>query len=45
HVFQFHITNSRGMIEQAFITETSGDILNGDLHFGFNISRTFQWVH
>jgi hypothetical protein len=42
HVFQLHVTNSRGMIEKMFITETTGDWANGDLHFGFNISRVFS---
>lgn len=41
HVFQFHITNSKGMIEQYFIANTSGDFLNGDIFFGFNINRVF----
>lgn len=42
HVFQLHITNSRAMIEQGFITETTGDFFDGDIHFGFNISRVFN---
>lgn len=42
HVFQLHFTNSRAMIEKGFITQTDGDFLDGDIHFGFNISRTFQ---
>lgn len=42
HVFQLHFTNSRAMIEKGFIAETTGDFLDGDIHFGFNISRTFQ---
>jgi len=42
HVFQLHITNSRAMIEKGFITETDGDFFDGDLHFGFNISRVFN---
>ena len=41
HVFQLHFTNSTGMFERAFITETTGDFFNGDIHFGFNISRVF----
>ncbi|MGC1243941.1 MAG: DUF5777 family beta-barrel protein [Chryseosolibacter sp.] len=44
HVFQLHFTNSRSMIEKGFITETAGDFFDGDIHFGFNISRTFQLV-
>ncbi len=42
HVFQLHLSNSRAMIEKAFITETTGEFFKGDIHFGFNISRTFQ---
>jgi hypothetical protein len=41
HVFQLHFTNSTGMNEKAFITQTSGDFFKGDIHFGFNISRVF----
>lgn len=41
HVFQIHVTNSRGIIEKMFISETNGDITKGDLHIGFNISRVF----
>lgn len=42
HVFQLHFSNSRAMIEKGFITETSGDFFEGDVHFGFNISRVFD---
>ena len=42
HVFQLHFTNARAMIEEGFITETTGNFLSGDIHFGFNISRVFQ---
>jgi hypothetical protein len=41
HVFQLHCTNSTGMFDRAFITETTGDWLKGGIHFGFNISRVF----
>ena len=41
HVFQFHVTNSQGMIEQYFIAGTTGDLLDGDIYFGFNINRVF----
>ncbi|MCB0767190.1 MAG: hypothetical protein KDB95_08280 [Flavobacteriales bacterium] len=44
HVFQLHFTNSTGMFERAFITETTGKWGDGDIHFGFNISRVFT-VH
>jgi hypothetical protein len=42
HVFQLHFTNSTSMIEKGFITETVGNWADGDIHFGFNISRTFN---
>ena len=42
HVFQLHITNSQGMFERAFLTETTGRWLDGDLFFGFNLSRVFS---
>lgn len=41
HVFQLIFTNSLGMIEKAFIGETTGSWRKGDVHFGFNISRVF----
>lgn len=41
HVFQLHLTNSLAMIEKGFIGETTGDWLDGGIHFGFNISRVF----
>jgi Membrane bound beta barrel domain (DUF5777) len=41
HVFQLHFTNSTGMTERTFINETKGTWGNGDIHFGFNISRVF----
>lgn len=43
HVFQLHFTNSTSMIEKGFITETSGNWLDGDIHFGFNVSRVFTF--
>jgi Membrane bound beta barrel domain (DUF5777) len=41
HVFQLHFTNSRGMTERTFISETAGKWRDGDILFGFNISRVF----
>ena len=41
HIFQMHITNSRGMIERQFIGETNGNFFKGDIFFGFNIARNF----
>jgi hypothetical protein len=42
HVFQLLITNGAGLTERAFITETRDDFFDGDIHFGFNVTRTFQ---
>ena len=41
HVFQLHFTNSAGMTEKSFISETTGRWDKGDILFGFNISRVF----
>ena len=41
HVFQLHLSNSPAMIEPAFIHETKGEWNQGDIYFGFNISRVF----
>jgi len=41
HVFQLHFTNSTSMIEKGFINETIGNWFDGDIHFGFNVSRVF----
>lgn len=41
HVFQMHITNSRHMLEQSFITNSSGEWGKGDILFGFNLHRKF----
>ena len=42
HVFQLVFTNSIGMQERIMVTETTGDFWDGDIRFGFNITRTFQ---
>jgi hypothetical protein len=42
HVFALHFTNSLGMVEKQFLTETEGRWGEGDIHYGFNISRTFN---
>lgn len=42
HVFQLMLSNTQGMIEKTFVTESTGNWLKGDLHFGFNISRVFS---
>lgn len=42
HVFQIVLTNTRGMVERTFITETDGKFFKGDIHLGFNVTRIFQ---
>lgn len=42
HVFQVHIGNAQGMTEKAFIPETTGRWLDGDISLGFNIIRVFN---
>jgi hypothetical protein len=44
HVFQLNFTNSTGMTERTFISETTGNFFKGDIHFGFTISRVFTLV-
>jgi hypothetical protein len=41
HVFQLHVSNSRGMNEKAFIAETMQSWGKGEIQFGFNLSRVF----
>lgn len=41
HVFQFQFTNANAMYLAGFTRKTTGDFFQGDVHFGFNISRTF----
>ncbi|WP_233207835.1 DUF5777 family beta-barrel protein [Siphonobacter sp. BAB-5405] len=43
HVFQLHFTNSQGMIEKQFLSQATGNFFKGDIHYGFNISRTFSF--
>jgi hypothetical protein len=42
HVFQLIFTNSLGLNPQTIVTQTDGKIGNGDIHFGFNITRSLQ---
>ena len=44
HVFQLLFTNANGMVADAVITETTGKWGNGDIRFGFNVSRVFTIV-
>ncbi|MEL6134241.1 MAG: DUF5777 family beta-barrel protein [Bacteroidota bacterium] len=41
HVFQLVFSNTRSMTDNLFLTETDGDWLAGDIHFGFNVMRVF----
>ncbi|HWV31623.1 MAG TPA: DUF5777 family beta-barrel protein [Dyadobacter sp.] len=43
HVFQLHLTNSRGMIEKQFLGQTTGKWSSGDIFYGFNVARTFSF--
>jgi len=45
HVFQLFVTNARGVAEPYAFGRTEGSWLDGDLHFGFNISRVFTMVN
>ena len=42
HVFQIILSNSEQMIERGFITESTDNFFDGDIHLGFNISRAFE---
>ncbi|MCX6314867.1 MAG: DUF5777 family beta-barrel protein [Sphingobacteriales bacterium] len=42
HVFQLQFSNATGMNERAYITQTTGKFFNGDIRFGFNLSRMFS---
>ncbi|MDP1812717.1 MAG: DUF5777 family beta-barrel protein [Sediminibacterium sp.] len=42
HVFQLHFSNTIGMNEKAFLTQTTNKWEDGDINFGFNISRVFN---
>jgi hypothetical protein len=43
HVFQLIFSNTQGMVDRTFVSQTEGDFFAGDIHFGFNITRTFQF--
>lgn len=45
HIFQLQFSNTTGMNERAFITQTTGSFFKGDIRFGFNLSRIFQLGH
>lgn len=41
HVFQLHFSNSIGMNEKTFLTQTTNSWGKGEIRFGFNLSRVF----
>ena len=41
HVFQMHFTNAQGMNTNSFLGQATGDWRDGDIYFGFNLSRVF----
>jgi len=43
HVFQFIFSNSRGMIGPYYLAKTAGQWQKGNIYFGFNISRSFNF--
>ncbi|ACU63796.1 DUF5777 family beta-barrel protein [Chitinophaga pinensis] len=43
HVFQLVFTNSNGMIGPYYLSRTNGSWGKGDIFFGFNISRSFNF--
>ncbi|MBR9860268.1 hypothetical protein GYB22_05880 [bacterium] len=43
HIFQLFFTNASAPFEKGFITDTNGRWLNGDVRFGFNIARIFNF--
>ncbi len=43
HVFQLFFTNAAAPFEKGFITDTKAKWLDGDIRFGFNIARMFNF--
>lgn len=43
HVFQLVFSNSQGMVAPYYLAKTIGSWGNGDIFFGFNISRNFSF--
>lgn len=44
HVFQLHFSNAQAFFDEGYITETNGKWTDGDIYFGFGISRVFTIV-
>ena len=43
HVFQLFFTNATGPFEKSFITDTNSSWMDGNVRFGFNIARIFNF--
>ena len=43
HVFQLHFTNAQPTFESGFLGNAVGDWSEGNIYFGFNLSRVFNW--
>lgn len=41
HVFQMHFTNAQAMNTNGFLGQATGDWSDGNIYFGFNLSRSF----
>lgn len=41
HVFQMHFTNAQPMNVNGFLGQATGDWSDGDIYFGFNLTRSF----
>lgn len=41
HVFQLHLTNARNISDPNWMMQTPGSWADGEIYFGFNISRVF----
>ena len=42
HVFQMHFTNAQAMNTNGFLGQAIGDWGEGNIYFGFNLTRTFN---
>ncbi|MBT8284329.1 MAG: hypothetical protein HKO75_03025 [Flavobacteriaceae bacterium] len=43
HVFQLHFTNAQPTFESGYLGNAVGDWGDGDIYFGFNLSRVFNF--
>lgn len=41
HVFQLHFSNAQAMNTNGFLGQATGDWADGDIYFGFNLTRNF----